>query len=101
VNQSDEIEPVLDGVVEAYLLISPVSLIHRIEQHGQRKRERFGPPQHFSVIKGSVRRAVVDNQNLDLVIVQQARGNPLQRRLDRFFGVVGDDKDQQSLSHGE
>ena len=98
-NQRDKIESALNRVVKTDLLVAAVTLIVRIEQHRQGERKGFIATQDFAASEGLVGRAVVNDQHLDVVVVQQAGGDSAQRLLNRPLGVVGNDEDQQPLTN--
>ena len=95
VHQRHPVETVLDGVMEADLLVAAVALVDRVEQH--RQLEGDDPPAvgQFAAEEGVVLGGVVDDEHLHLVPLRQAGRYPPEHVLDGPFRVVGDDEDEQ------
>jgi hypothetical protein len=96
VDQGNEIEAIVDRVVETDLLIATVSLVGRVEENRQRERQPRIAAKRFATIERPVGRAVVDDEHLDVIVIEETWRDALERRLDRFFRVVRDDEDQQA-----
>lgn len=74
------------------LLVAAVALIYRIVEN--RRWEWYA--KRPSAFEGSVRRRVVDDQDMS-VILCQCRIDPAQDSLNRLFGVIRDDEDKYTF----
>jgi hypothetical protein len=98
VQECDDVEPVIDRVAVAQLLVPAVALVLRSAEH--RDAEIAGRP--FVRQPGRERivlREVVDDQDFD-VPGAQARRNAVQHAGQRRLGVVRDDEDEDALLRG-
>ena len=91
-NQRHHIEVILHGIKKADFLIAAVTLVGGVFQNGEPERKLVGLCHRCRLTKGIVARGVVNDQNFSIVSVEII-GNPAQNLLNRFFMVVGDDKD--------
>ena len=94
VDEHDDVKAVLDRVVVAELLVAAVALVHGIREDGERMPVGARLPQPLGERKGSIGRAVVDDQHFRRVAGQ--RRDALKHAEDRRFGVIGDDEDQDA-----
>lgn len=95
-NQRDEIKSVLQCVVIAELLISAVALVNRIHQHADREGCFSGTLRGVSLLECAVRGSVVNDEDLNFVGISQGGRDPLNDTPNGLFGVVGDDKNQET-----
>ena len=94
-DEGDEVESVVDGVAVAELLVAAVALVEGGAEDGD--------PEAFDGFlvseaggEGVVFRGVVDDEDFD-VAAAQLLGDAAQYAADGFFGIVGDDEDENSL----
>jgi len=92
-NQRDYIELPLNSVMKSDLLIAPVALIHRIEQHRKWERQVARLRQALCAFKGLVMRRIVDNQYFCFVVGKRV-WNSSDHALNRLLGVVRNDEDE-------
>src|ERR1700685_1928470 len=100
VNQRYKIISALERVVIPEFLITPVSLILRIEKNHQRKRKVGISGDRVALLKRSVGGGVVDNQYVDFVSIPKFDGNPEDYFANGLFSIVGNNENKNSWLSG-
>ncbi len=79
------------------LLVATIPLIPGIEKHDNWKRKRVDfAAIRVTLLKRSVRRGVVDNQDVDFVSILKFDGNPEDYLANGLLGVIGDNENKNS-----
>ena len=95
-DQSDDVETIVDGIAVAEFLVAAVALVFRGAKNVDLEcgmRLLIAQTIHESLIS----RRVVDDQDLDAVLMERG-GNAAEHFLDRRFRVVSDNEDQDAVA---
>src|ERR1700719_2408015 len=95
-NESHDVEPVIDRVTVTKLLVATVSLVLRRPQDRDLD-SRMSLLITEAVPESVVLRRIVDDQHLNVVALKAVR-DPAQDSPDRRLRVVGDDENEQPLA---
>ena len=75
VDQSDDVEAIVDRILESDLLVPAVPLVHWIHENREVERNVAAALAHLASFEGSVLGGVVDDQDLGVVELTKGRGN--------------------------
>jgi hypothetical protein len=95
VHESDIIELFANRVMKTDFLISAITLVHRVEQHGDREGRFL---YLASPLERPVGRGIVNDQNSRVICGQRGR-NPPENILYSPFGVIRHDENEDSNTH--